>query len=198
MATAQRTDLSIRRGQRRDAADLAVLVDIAAEGMASYMWRKTAGVSELPAAIGRARALRDEGGFSYRNAHIAEIEGEVAGAMVGYPLFDESSDLSDVPPLVRGLVELELAVPDYWYVNVLAVYPEYRGRGIGTALLERADELGSHANTRGMAIIVASGNEDAYRLYQRQGYRLFRKRRAADFPGAQRGQDWLLLTKPHG
>lgn len=198
MATALRTDLSIRNGQRRDAADLAVLVDIAAEGMAAYMWRETAGIGESPAAVGRARALREAGGFSFRNAYIAEINGAVAGAMVGYPLAGESLDLADVPPMVRGLVELELEVPDHWYVNVLAVYPEFRGRGIGTALLEHADALGRQAGAAGMAIIVVSGNDGAYRLYRRQGYRLLAKRRATDFPGGRPEQDWLLLTKPHG
>ena len=152
----------------------------------------------LPA--GRARALRDEGGFSYRNAYMAEIDGEVAGTMVGYPLFGESRDLSGCAALWHA---------GWWNWNwryrttgtstFSPSIPEYRGRGIGTALLERADELGSHANTRGMAIIVASGNEDAYRLYQRQGYRLFRKRPAPPpFPAPSAEQDWLLLTKPHG
>ncbi len=198
MATALRTDLSIRPGQRRDAADLAVLVDIAAEGMASHMWRLTTGIAELPAAAGRARALRDEGGFSYRNAYMAEIDGEVAGTMVGYPLFGESRDLRDVPRLARGLVELELEVPNYWYLNVLAVYAEFRGKGIGTALLHHADTISRNTDTLGMAIIVISGNETAHRLYRKQGYRLFRKRPAPDFPGARPNQEWLLLTKPHG
>ncbi len=194
---AKATDLRIRAGRPGDAAHLAILVDIAAEGMASFMWRQTTGIAESPAAAGRARAQRDDGGFSYRNAHMAEVGGEIAGTMVGYPLTDLDHDLSDVPRLVRGLIELELEVPGFWYVNVLAIYPEFQRLGLGTRLLEYADEIGRQSDTRGMAIIVASGNIAAHRLYERQGYRLFRRRRAPDYPGGRTRQEWLLLTKAH-
>ena len=189
-------DIAIRPARRADAAHLAILVDMAAEGLASYMWREIAGEGESPAEIGRNRALREEGGFSYRNTWIAEADGEPAGALVGYPIPDDGGHRLDVPEPVRALVELEQNVPGYWYVNVLAVYAEFRRLGVGKALLDHADLLGREAGAPGMAIIVASGNDRARRLYDRQGYRFVDQRKATEFPGGRRGDDWLLLTKP--
>jgi ribosomal protein S18 acetylase RimI-like enzyme len=188
----------IRAARLSDAADLAALVDIAGEGLPAVLWQQRAGPAQSPFEIGRARAMREEGGFSYRNAHIIEHDGAVAGALVGYPLEeDEEADLSDVPQLVRGLIDLERQVAGYWYVNILAVYPEHRGRGLGSRLLDHADRLSRTAGSKGLAIIVVSGNAGARRLYERHGYRHLATRSAPDYPGGRSGQDWLLLTKPH-
>jgi ribosomal protein S18 acetylase RimI-like enzyme len=181
-----------------DAADLAALVDIAGEGLAAVLWQRRAGPAQSPFEIGRARAMREEGGFSYRNAHMIEDDGAIAGTLVGYPLeAEDDADLSDVPDLVRGLVDLEREVAGFWYVNILAVYPEHRGRGLGSRLLDHADRLGRKARSRGMAIIVVSGNAGARRLYERHGYRPLATKAAPDYPGGRHGQDWLLMTKPH-
>lgn len=188
--------INIRPARRDDAAHLAVLVDHAAEGMASHMWRELAGTAESPVEIGRQRALREEGGFSYRNARIVEANGEIAGCMVGYPIVDDGGDRSDVPPRALGLIELEQEVPGYWYVNVLAIYPEFRGQGLGTALLEEADRIGRETNAAGMAIIVSSGNNGARRLYERHGYVYRDQRKATPYPGGRNGDEWILLTKP--
>ena len=65
---------------------LAEFVNLASEGLAHHLWARAAGAGETAWDVGRRRARREEGSFSYRNAVIAEIDGEVAGALVGYPL----------------------------------------------------------------------------------------------------------------
>jgi ribosomal protein S18 acetylase RimI-like enzyme len=188
----------IRAARLSDATHLAALVDIAGEGLPAVLWQQRAAPAQSPFEIGRARAMREEGGFSYRNAHVIEDDGEVAGVLVGYPLDeDDDADLSDVPELVRGLIDLERQVAGFWYVNILAVYPEHRGRGLGSGLLDHADRLGRRAGTKGMAIIVVSGNAGARGLYERHGYRHLATKPAPDYPGGRPGQDWLLMTKPH-
>lgn len=86
--------------------------------------------------------------------------------------------------------------PGHWYVNILAAYREFRGRGVATALLAHADALGRAANAKGMAIIVASENDRAVTLYDKLGYRQIATRPLRPFPGYKRGGDWLLFTKP--
>lgn len=189
----------IRSATIRDATHLAALVDIAGEGFASYFWGQMAGPGQSPFEIGRMRARRDEGSFTWRNAVIAEIDGDVAGALVGYRIADSTdpADITDAPAIVRPMVELEAEAPGHWYVNVLAVFPEYRGKGIGGALLARADDIGRAVAPAGMAIIVASENEGAVRLYKRCGYREVARRPIVGFPGYLREGDWVLLTRPH-
>ncbi|MCB1489679.1 MAG: GNAT family N-acetyltransferase [Bauldia sp.] len=190
---------SVRPARFQDATHLAALVDIAGEGLATYFWGQMAGIGQSPFEIGRIRAQRDEGAFTWRNAHVAEVDGEVAGALIGYRIADDAADedLSEMSEIVRPLAELEALAPGHWYVNVLAVFPEFRGRGIGTVLLARADEIGRRDAPAGMAIIVAGDNEGAVRLYQKVGYRIVARRPVFPFPGNRRGGDWLLLTKAH-
>jgi ribosomal protein S18 acetylase RimI-like enzyme len=55
-------------------------------------------------------------------------------------------------------------------IESLSVLPEYRGSGLGSALLER---LESHLHERGVDDLILgalAGNTDAIRLYERHGY----------------------------
>ena len=71
-----------------DASALAVLVDIAGEGMPASFWNELKSPGQSALEFGRERARRDEGGFSWRHATVAEIGGEVAASLVGYRLDD--------------------------------------------------------------------------------------------------------------
>lgn len=60
--------------------------------------------------------------------------------------------------------------PDTFVVDSLAVDPSYRGLGIGTALMQRAEEKARSMGKRTMALGVIGENEGAMRLYERLGY----------------------------
>ena len=117
--------LSFRPGTNADAAALAVLVDIAGEGLPAFMWSRLKASGQSVLEFGRERARRDTGGFSHKNAVIAEIGGEIAAALVGYRLnapYDLEGSLTEAPDIVRPLVRLEAKTPGSWYVNVLATF----------------------------------------------------------------------------
>lgn len=180
-----------------DASALAVLVDIAGEGMPAYMWSTLAAPGQSLLEFGRERAQRDTGGFSWRNAVVAEMDAEVAACLVGY-LLDDPYDLgvlAETPEVVQPLVKLEAQAPGSWYVNVLATFPEFRGLGIGTALLEIAESNGSEAGAPAVSVIVGSWNEEAARLYGRAGYEAVASEPAIPFPGNNREGDWVLMAK---
>jgi ribosomal protein S18 acetylase RimI-like enzyme len=174
-----------------------VLVDIAGEGMPNHMWRTLAAPGQSAIEVGRERARREEGGFSYRNVIVAEIEGEIAAALVGYRLDDlyDLTGLDELPDLVRPLVRLEARAPGSWYINVLATFPEFRGQGIGAKLLDIAEAKGREAAAPSMSVIVASWNEAAARLYRRAGYAVAASEPARAFPGFPHKGDWVLMVK---
>lgn len=188
----------LRPARKSDAAALAILVDIAGEGMPSYMWSRMREPGQSAFEVGRARASREEGAFSWRNAQVAEIDGEVAACLVDYRLDDpyDTGDLSKLPDLVRPLIALEAKAPGSWYVNVLATFPEFRGRGIGARLLALAEERGRAQGARSASIIVASENTGAVRLYARTGYAEVARAPVVEFPGCAHGGDWVLMVKP--
>jgi RimJ/RimL family protein N-acetyltransferase len=187
----------LRRAAPRDAQALAELVDFASEGLARYLWTKTAGPGGDPWAVGRERALREAGAFSYRNAVVLEQAGRVAAGLIGYSLPDRPEPIPDsMPAMFVPLQELENLAPGTWYVNVLAAYPQHRGKGHGTALLALADRLAADTGCRGLSIIVSDANTGARRLYERCGYREAGRRRKVKEEWQNPGTEWVLLTKP--
>lgn len=188
----------IRPARKSDAAALAILVDIAGEGMPAYMWSTLKEPAQSAFEFGRSRAARETGGFSYRNATVADVEDEVAAALVGYRLDDpyDTGDLNDLPEMVRPLVVLEAKAPGSWYVNVLAAFPEFRGQGLGSTLLDVAEDQAKASGADTLSIIVASENKGAAKLYARVGYRETAREPVTTFPGCPHGGDWILMLKP--
>jgi ribosomal protein S18 acetylase RimI-like enzyme len=179
-----------------DAQALAELVDFASEGLAPYLWAKAAGPGGDLWAVGRERAARRTGAFSYRNAIVLERETRIAAALIGYRLPDVPEPIPEtMPAMFVPLQELENLAPSTWYVNVLAAYPEERGRGHGTALLALAERIAAEAGTRGLSIIVSDSNTGARRLYERTGYREVARRSKVKEGWQNPGTEWVLLIK---
>jgi ribosomal protein S18 acetylase RimI-like enzyme len=163
--------MSFRAATKEDAAALAELVNFAGEGLPLYLWTKLAKVGEDPWAVGRARAAREEGSFSYRNAIVIEQNSECAGCLIGYEIPDVPKPVSaDTPPIFVPFQELENLAPGTWYINVLAVQPKFRNRGLGAKLIALAEDTARKAGKHGCSLIVADKNFGARRLYERQGY----------------------------
>jgi ribosomal protein S18 acetylase RimI-like enzyme len=185
-----------RRATPEDAAALIDLVNFASEGLALCVWTTAAGPGGDPWRIGRERATRETGSFSYRNATVVEQSGRVVAGLIGYPLPDRPEPIpDDMPPMFRPLQELENLAPATWYVNVLAAYPEHRGKGHGTALLALAERLAMAAGKRGLSIIVSDANMGARRLYERCGYQEAGQRLKVKEDWQNPGTSWVLLTK---
>ena len=188
----------IRPARKEDAAALARLLDIAGEGIPQWLWQQSAGAGEDALSVGARRAARDSGGFSYTNAHVAELEGGIAAMLLGYRLPDpyDTGDLDEVPAVVRPLIELESLAPGFWYVNAIATVEKARGHGLGTRLLALAHTLARHAGATSLGLIVARANERAFHLYQREGYEAVATRPVIPFPGCHFSGDWVLMSRP--
>jgi len=184
-----------RRGHPDDAHVLAELVNYAGEGMPLHLWTGMAEEGQSGWDVGVARARRETGGFSYRNAIMIEADGAPAGCLIGYAIPEKVEPIpSDFPPLVRPLQELENLAPGTWYVNVLAVRPQHRGQGLGGKLLELAERIGRAAGARGMSVIVADRNEGARRLYEQHKYKEAAKRAMVKNGWSVESDNWLLMT----
>ncbi len=162
---------SVRQAVAADAADLAKLIDIAGEGIPSWLWGQKCQSGETPLDVGEKRALRETGGFSFQNALVAEKDGDVMGMVLSYPI-DEApaADPDDLPAPVAPFVELEARSVETWFINALAVFAGGRDAGIGTKLLSAAETQAVAAGYPVMSIQVYSQNTGAFRLYERSGY----------------------------
>ena len=164
--------------------------------MPLYLWSQMAEPGETAWDIGRRRAAREEGSFSYRNATIIEHDGQCAGCLIGYEIPDNPEPIpDDMPAMFVPLQELENLASGTWYINVLAVRPQFRGQGLGTKLLRLAEETAQRLGKRGMSVIVSDANLGAHRLYKGLGYDERARRPMVKENWENEGRSWVLLTK---
>jgi len=187
---------ALRPGTLDDADALAELINYAGEGMPHYLWGKMAQAGETAWDVGRRRACRDEGSFSYRNAVVADVEGEAVACLIGYVIPDAPVVIDKaMPAMFVPLQELENVAPSTWYINVLAAQPRFRGQGLGTKLILTAEEKAIEAGCKGLSIIVADANSGARSLYERLGYDVQATRPMVKEDWESPAANWVLLTK---
>ena len=188
---------SFREARQDDAGVLAELVNLAGEGMPLQLWETMREPGETAWDVARRRAARDDGGISWRNAVIAEVDGEIAGALIGYPRppMPEPVDYAAMPSMFTPLQELETLAPNTWYVNILAVFPAFRGRGLGARLMTMAEDIAAREGKPGLSVIVSDASTNAKQLYLTCGYRQAAMRPKAWDAGHIEGESWILLTK---
>lgn len=183
----------LRRATAADAAALADLINMAGEGLPHYFWQEMAEEGEDPWELGRRRqAKKAEQGQVFV---VDEGAGAIA-ALTGYQTPAVPVVIADdAPPMFRPLHELENLALSSWYVNVLAAYPEQRGRGHGSRLLGLAEDIARELGLSAMSIIVADQNTGARRLYQRIGYVETARRVMVKETWQCDSDQWVLLIK---
>jgi ribosomal protein S18 acetylase RimI-like enzyme len=186
----------IRDAQVSDADHLVRFVNMAADELSLHFWKKSAGPGVDPLAYGRERAARETGNFSYRNAWLAEVDGEVAACLLGYPAALEPEPIEPgTPSIFVPLLELENLAPGSWYLNVLAAYPQHRGKGLGSALLAKAEEVTRKAGRSTISLIAEDTHHDALRLYHAKGYAEVARRPIVKDDWPVDASEWILFTK---
>lgn len=191
--------ITIRPATKADASEVALLVNIATHGGMRAGWEhdERAGETYDPLEVGRLDMLDETKGLSWRNASMAESDGEIVGMLLGYPEPDEMGPLpGDIEGFLLPIVELEWLAAGEWFISMLGVHVPWRSHGVGGRLLALADEKRATTARRGLALIVEDSNTRARALYERMGFAVAASRPMRQFPdGTQPGKDWLLMVK---
>ena len=182
----------IRPARKADAGTIAALYQISSDGVADYIWTQLAEPGEDLLEVGRRRYAREGTPFSYQNCTIVEVDGDIAGMLVAFPMTVDP-DYVEKDPVLAPYSELE--EDGSYYVCGVALFPEHRDRGLGTQLMALAEE---HARRRGLdslSLIVFEANEGAKRLYDRLGYAEVARAEVVPHPLIHYTGDALLLVK---
>ncbi len=120
--------------------------------------------------------VREDVLYSWCNTIIAEVDGKCAGMLTAY----DGRYYHDMRIRTMSLVKQHLgvefpgmedeAVAGEYYLDSLAVMPEYRGRGIGRRLLKQGIENGK-ALSLDVTLAVDPINDRAKKLYQSLGFK---------------------------
>ncbi|HJO69770.1 MAG TPA: GNAT family N-acetyltransferase, partial [Rhodospirillales bacterium] len=189
-------DVQIRSARLEDCADIARLFLISSEGLAEYIWSRIdlPGLSTIE--IGARRYAREGTTFSYENCLVADRAGDVLGMVHGFPMEAQSADSDDSPdPVLAPYAELEDI--GSFYLSGVALYPQYRGLGIGTRLLDAARDRARALGLERLSLICFERNQQATRLYLRLGYVEIDRRAIVSHPALRyRDGDAVLLVRP--
>ncbi len=185
-----------RRAMSADALEMAELVNIAGDGLPLYLWGKLARPGQTAWDAGRERAKLGMGGFAFNNTVIREVKGKVAACLIGYSLADSPKTPGEpVLAALMPLQELQAMLSATWYVNVLAVFPEYRRKGFGRELVHLAGLLGNDAHCESLSLIMSDANITARQFYEANGFAAFATRPIVQESWQHSGKNWVLMIK---
>ena len=190
-------ETDIQPALKEHAGDLAQLINLAGEGLPKYLWQSLSSSGQDPMETGKERALREEGGFSYRNARVCMTGTRVQGMIIAYqqPTQYAIDDIETYPDVVKPLILLESKAPGSWYINAIATFEQYQGKGIAQKLLSEAEAMALSGGVSEMSLIVASENARAKALYDYLGYKVIDALPVVEYPGCLHGGDWILMIK---
>ena len=187
--------VDIRTATLDDAPVFRRVFELASEGLAPWVWEQSAGpeksVEEI--ALERMRDKLDKAAPG--TCFVAEVDGQAAGGIITYDIGDIPEEIEeDTPGVFVPLIELENLAPRTHYINALAVFPEFQGRGLGRKLLR---QVFCNALENGMSLIAEDGNAPALSLYASEGFAEAARRPIVEAEGWQKpGENWLLMLRP--
>jgi ribosomal protein S18 acetylase RimI-like enzyme len=199
-------EIVIRPAHPADAQPAARL--IYATGPAYFNWVFGLGDAERAVDIISRLFVRQGNRFSYQFADLVEVSRQVAGLLVSFPgrallrlnwvtgrhLFPLFSwkDRLQLFQHATPLMNEKESEPGHYLISHLAVFPEWRGKGIGTRLLNYAEMKARSKGILTCTLDVDLNNSPAQRLYRHAGYTVVQttrySRRQAEImgPGVER------------
>jgi ribosomal protein S18 acetylase RimI-like enzyme len=192
LAVIQKRRYTIRPAHKPDCRRIAELYRVSSDGVADYIWTRLAQPGEDILDVGRKRYERESTPFSYRNCRLVEFERSVVAMIVAFPM-EVDEDYEETDPILLPYSVLE--EDQSYYICGMAVDEEYRGKGIGTMLLEEAERSCVQLGFSKLSLIVFEQNVGARRLYERCGYVETRRHPVVPHPLIHYTGDALLMVK---
>jgi GNAT superfamily N-acetyltransferase len=190
--------LQFRSATEDDCTELALMLDVAGRRLPSYLWSQEVGQGQSYFEYGREAIRTDANRNSYfKNWLVAESQSKFVGAFFGFSVEDPypEIDLDAVPECFRPCIELERVASGCWLLQVIAILPQYRGKGLARQLLDKAESVARDSGTNRIALQVEEVNEIAFNTYMRNGYIELDRRPYIPFPGSDDTGDYVLMWK---
>ncbi|TPN89537.1 GNAT family N-acetyltransferase [Mesorhizobium sp. CU2] len=187
---------TIRPASRNDALHVAAIVDIAGHGIELENWQRDSGEDHALMEAARRAASADAGSpYHLSKASLVEVDGMVAGGLVGELLAQNEDHAEQVPPAILPLVSLEKRAVGYWSISAIATYTEFRGKGLAKRLLLHAAELALAAGAKGLCLIAEDTNLPAISVYQKAGFLVADRLPWVAYGGRSGPREWVMMKR---
>ncbi|MCC8167556.1 MAG: GNAT family N-acetyltransferase [Planctomycetes bacterium] len=166
--------MQIRPARREDAAAIARFIWMAESEMVEFMTGSTD--PEASQAILEGWVTSPiENRYSLSHNLVAELDGRPAGSLIGFPA-DKQAGLdtlliNDIRGRGRVIDRLySEGEPGTYYLSTMGVDPDFRGRGVGSALIEAAEERARDLGFSRLSLLVSKNKDRVRALYERLGF----------------------------
>ena len=166
-----RAKIIVRAAAQKDAATIAGAVAMAIGDQTAL--RNYCGDNYLAVLTEIAQSKATQ--YSYEYALVAEVGGVVAGAIVGYDGAQLSALREGTFDVLRRTIGRVPTIADEteageYYLDSIAVLPEFRGQGVASALINAfCDKAFAQGHNR-VGLIVDFDNPNAEKLYTSLGF----------------------------
>lgn len=187
----------LRAAQDIDAASIADLIIISGDsppGFPKPAQYSDGHIVDVSAAIEARRAQA----FAVKHSLLARIGRRTAGVLLGFRVskLAASGKLRMLPNYLRPTMDVENLTPASFYVNTLALYPDFQNLGLGRTLLEAANAKAAMQNCKRLTLEVGAGNPGAIKFYSRHGFEQVAVLAADTNAPAPYDKDIVLLQRP--
>ncbi|MGB9794308.1 MAG: GNAT family N-acetyltransferase [Caldisericum sp.] len=126
--------------------------------------------------------------YSFKHTIFIEVNGKIGGLLVGYEYreakeesistffnimhFTKGNTFIILKNLIKAYTKIGKVLRDEYYISNVAIYPEFRGSGLGTKLMLYAEQTASKRNLKYLSLDVERENETAINLYKKLGYKI--------------------------
>lgn len=188
--------IEVKPASLTDAAHLSRFYQIAGGGLVDALYADLVPGKTSAEAVEHVFSRKESAKF-YGNARLGLADGRIAGGMVMHRADD--SRVHWVDPLVPKERRAVLKPFDHLpaaglYIDFIAVYPDFRGRGIGQALLAEARSEAAKQDLSLVSLHVFEENEGAVRLYCSVGYSIVRRSPIVPHPRIAYKGEIALMT----
>jgi len=191
-------ELQIHPAAAADCDTIAKAIGISSAGYAQIGWQ--ARQQDFPGLelieIGTRLYAEDLQPFTWRNAVIARGD-EPVGAMLCYGIdagYESAEPETDAGNETDVYYTVRMEIPGSWYLCGMTVFETWRGRGVGSRLLEVAHVQAKENGYSRISLITFEQNEGAVRLYLRKGYEIVERRAIVPHPMIEYSGDALLMA----
>lgn len=171
-------DIQIRKANRDDSSFIAAVV-IEALGknvLCHFPHMEKSDAAEIHSLMCKV-VDRGDTLYSWRHALVAvDADGRQAGAIVSYAGDNYVAMRNTTFSLCTRFIDFDVKKMDLetvageYYLDSLAVHPDFRGKGIGRILLRQAMSVGA-SQGRTLVLACAPDNLNAKRMYESLGFR---------------------------
>ena len=192
------TKISLRPARKSDAADLAILDNLASHGMSAWFWQKEFGPLEVALCLGRSRFAMSDAVYGWSNSLVAVDEDDcILGVACGYEMPETDKEVEYIKKEAKPFApvfELFEQTVGNWLIDTLAVYPEFQRKGIASRLLDASLAQAREAQMTYASLVVEDSNAAANALYVSRNFKIRETRPYVEFNGPSETKYWQLMT----